>query len=66
MCRAGGMRIYSGQTCGEILPTRGYCNGREDWYELFLGLVLFTLVALLFSQEWWDHIWYGVLGSLAV
>jgi hypothetical protein len=21
---------------------------------------------LLFSQEWWGHIWYGVYGSLAV
>jgi hypothetical protein len=38
------MRIYSGQTGGEILPTQGYHDGREDWYGLFLGLVLFRLV----------------------
>jgi hypothetical protein len=40
-----GIRIYIRQTGDEILPGRGYCNGREDYYRLFLGLVLFTLVA---------------------
>jgi hypothetical protein len=39
------MRIYSGQTGGEILPVRGYHYGREDWFGLILGLVLFRLVA---------------------
>jgi hypothetical protein len=66
-----GMRLYSGQTGDEILPAHGYHDGREDWHGLFLGLVLFRLVVLgwwplLFSQEWWDLIWYGVLGSLAI
>jgi hypothetical protein len=44
VCRARGMSIYSGQTCGEIMSIRGYHDWREDQYELFLGLVLFRLV----------------------
>jgi hypothetical protein len=38
-------RIYSGQTSGEILSVRGYCDRREDRYGSFMGLVLFRLVA---------------------
>jgi hypothetical protein len=45
VCRAGGMRIYSGQTCGEILPVCGYRDGRQDRYGLFVGLNIFRLVA---------------------
>jgi hypothetical protein len=58
VCWAGGMRIYSGQTGGEILPVRGYHGGREDWYGLFPGLVLFRLVAPPLQQ--------GVLGPYLV
>jgi hypothetical protein len=45
VCRAGRMRIYSGQIGGEIPPISRYRDGREDWYELILGLFLFRLVA---------------------
>jgi hypothetical protein len=38
-------RTYKGQTCGEILPARGYHKGREDLYKSFPGLVRFKLVA---------------------
>jgi hypothetical protein len=34
---------------------RGMC-----WRGLLPGLVLFKLVHILFSQEWWCHIWYMV------
>jgi hypothetical protein len=37
-------RIYNGCVAGEILIVRGYCDGREGWYELFLGLILFFYV----------------------
>jgi hypothetical protein len=36
-------RVYSGQTCGKILPIRGHCDGRDDRYGSFLSLVLFRL-----------------------
>jgi hypothetical protein len=65
VCQAEGMRIYNGKTGDEILPIRGYHNGREGPYGLFPGPVLFRLVTLLFHQEWWDHIWYGVFGFVA-
>jgi hypothetical protein len=39
------MRIYSGQTSGEILSICGYRDGREDQYGLFPVLVLFRFVA---------------------
>jgi hypothetical protein len=38
-------RIYSGLVGGKILTVRRYCDGREDRYALFSGLVLFRLVA---------------------
>jgi hypothetical protein len=38
-------RIYSGQTGGQILSVRAYLDEREDWYESFLDLVLFRMVA---------------------
>jgi hypothetical protein len=37
-------RIYNGCVAGEILIVRGYCDGREGWYELFLGLILFFML----------------------
>jgi hypothetical protein len=37
-------RIYSGLVGGKILTVRRYCDGREDQYALFPGLVLFRLV----------------------
>jgi hypothetical protein len=37
--------IYYGQIGDEILPIHCYCEGRKDQYKLFLGLVLFMLVA---------------------
>jgi hypothetical protein len=60
-----GLRIRkTGLTGGEILPARGYSDGGK-------GLVRITPSfssvlgwwSLLFSQEWWDHIQYGVHGS---
>jgi hypothetical protein len=41
---SGGIRIYHGQIGDEILHVHCYCDGREDQYRLFSGLVLFTLV----------------------
>jgi hypothetical protein len=38
-------RIYCGQTGGQILSVRAYLDEREDWYESFLDLVLFRMVA---------------------
>jgi hypothetical protein len=54
-----GMRIYSGQTCGEILPAHGYRDRGNDWCGLLLSLVLFRLMAH-------PHIWYGVLDFIAI
>jgi hypothetical protein len=54
------------QTSGEILRAYVYNNKEERWRRLLSGSVLFTLVALFFSYEWWGHIRYGVYGSLAV
>jgi hypothetical protein len=46
---AGGLgrvtrRIYSGLIGGKVMSVHIYCDGREDWYTLFSGLVLFRLV----------------------
>jgi hypothetical protein len=45
MCQARGMRIYGRQTGGEIPPAHGYHYEREGQYGIFLGLVLFWMVA---------------------
>jgi hypothetical protein len=37
-------RIYSGWVGGKILTAHRYCDGREDRYRFFLGLILFRLV----------------------
>jgi hypothetical protein len=37
-------RIYNGWVGGKIMRVRGYCDGREDRYRLFSGLILFSLV----------------------
>jgi hypothetical protein len=60
------MRIYIGQIGGEIPPSVAIVIGGRtgmdySWVEFFLGWW-----PLLFSQEWWAHIWYGVLGSPVV
>jgi hypothetical protein len=39
------VRIYNGQTGGEILPVCGYHDGRHVWCILLLDFVLFRLVA---------------------
>jgi imidazole glycerol phosphate synthase subunit HisF len=33
-------RSYSRLTCGEILLACGHRDGRKDWYDLGMGLVL--------------------------
>jgi hypothetical protein len=63
------MWIYSGQTCGEILPVHDYRDGGEYWYGSFPGLVLFRLVALPLQPGVVGQcmpVWYGVLSPLAV
>jgi hypothetical protein len=44
---------------GEILIVRGYCDGREGWYELFLGLILFFMLVAPPLQS-------GVVGPYSV
>jgi hypothetical protein len=34
-------RVYSGLAGGKIMTVHGYCDGREDQYGSFSGLVLF-------------------------
>jgi hypothetical protein len=52
---------------GEILPTQGYRDRGKYWCGLLLGLVLFLgCWSILFSEKWWAHIRYGVLGSIAI
>jgi hypothetical protein len=57
----GGRR--AGQIGGEILPAVMRKRGGADCsrVQFFLGWW-----PLLFSQEWWGHIWYVVYGSPAV
>jgi hypothetical protein len=38
-------RIYNALIGGKIPTVHGYCDGREDRYGLFLGLILLRLVA---------------------
>jgi hypothetical protein len=56
---------YNGLEGDKILFARGRQDGRKDRYGLGLGLVptLLGWWSLLFSQEWWGHIQYEVLGS---
>jgi hypothetical protein len=69
--RGGGRRMLSrglwirqtGLTGGEILPVRGYRDGGKGLLQITPGSSSFLgWWSLLFNQEWWDHIRYGILG----
>jgi hypothetical protein len=44
---SGVMRIYNGQTSGNVLAVHGRCDEGEDQYRSFVSPVLFRLVAPL-------------------
>jgi hypothetical protein len=44
LCRVT-RRLYSGQTCGKILPVYDHHDGREDRFGSLLSSILFRLVA---------------------
>jgi hypothetical protein len=43
--------VYGEQTCTEILPVRGYRDGREGRFESFSGPVLFRFVVPPLQSE---------------
>jgi hypothetical protein len=59
-----GLRVRQvGLIGGEILPAHGYRDGGRDWCRLLPDLVFLGWWTLLFSQDLWGYIWYGVGGS---
>jgi hypothetical protein len=53
-------------TGGEILPTRNYRDGEKTGAHYSHVWFFLDWWSLLFSQEWWGHIRYKVLGSPTV
>jgi hypothetical protein len=61
------MRVrLTGMSGGKIMPASWLPRWEKRLVRITPGSSFLGWWSLLFSQEWWDHIWYGILGSPAI